>query len=117
MNCVCSKQNQWANMRKSPNIGKNRAILMPSLLKTAKSADSWRPSAERRKIQTLDQCFPRARNQPGKVDVEELGGEHRKTTKSKHPCHVLSRENELTARHEQYHMKNGEAARAQQREG
>lgn len=58
MNCVCSKQNQWANMRKSPNIGKNRAILMPSLLKTAKSADSWRPSAERRKIQTLDQCFP-----------------------------------------------------------
>lgn len=59
MNCVCSKQNQWANMRKSPNIGKNRAILMPSLLKTAKSADSWRPSAERRKIQTLDQCFPR----------------------------------------------------------
>lgn len=49
--------------------------------------------------------------------MEELGGEHRKTTKSKHPCHVLSRENELTARHEQYHMKNGEAARAQQREG
>lgn len=59
MNCVCSKQNQWANMRKSPNIGKNRAILMPSLLKTAKSADSWLPSAERRKIQTLDQCFLR----------------------------------------------------------
>ena len=58
MNCVCSKQNQWANMRKSPNIGKNRAILMPSLLKTAKSADSWLPSAQRRKIQTLDQCFP-----------------------------------------------------------
>lgn len=30
---------------------------MPNVLKTAKSADSWRPSAERRKIQTLDQCF------------------------------------------------------------
>ena len=31
---------------------------MPNVLKTAKSADSWRPSAQRRKIQTLDQCFP-----------------------------------------------------------
>jgi len=34
---------------------------MPNVLKTAKSADSWRPSAERRKIQTLDQCFLRCR--------------------------------------------------------
>ena len=42
---------------------------MPNVLKTAKSADSWRPSAERRKIQTLDQCFLNKANVGGMLDM------------------------------------------------